>query len=280
MAAPGLKIEDLFKQVRNEVLKASNNQQIPWESSSLTSEFYFLPDSKGGDESEKLKQVVQGQAELIKEMEKLRAELLALKEKAAPAKSETVSDKQQVAIAKQSASILAESEEWGERFVALGKATGSLSLSKALALLLDINSDDGLSLLLAHEARAKRFRSVSAYAMGIDSSGKLIWGAATGHKNTRFAAESAVEYCARESKDICKVVLIDGEFREEQFLELAKLLRHQSIANNNPPAEPGVFRIAAPSKGADRNPTSKAHSRHAWVIVKMNGQGRGKFLYG
>ena len=48
---PGLKVEDVFKQVRINVLKASDNQQIPWESSSLTGEFYFKPDLKpqGGD---------------------------------------------------------------------------------------------------------------------------------------------------------------------------------------------------------------------------------------
>src|SRR5258706_12495079 len=46
MDTPGLKVEDVFKQVRNEVLKESTNQQIPWESSSLTTEFYFRPDDK------------------------------------------------------------------------------------------------------------------------------------------------------------------------------------------------------------------------------------------
>lgn len=38
---PGLKLEDLFKQVRVSVMKKSNNQQIPWETSSLVKDFYF-----------------------------------------------------------------------------------------------------------------------------------------------------------------------------------------------------------------------------------------------
>jgi len=43
---PGLKIEDVFKRVRANVLKRSGNQQIPWESSSLIGDFYFK--SEGG----------------------------------------------------------------------------------------------------------------------------------------------------------------------------------------------------------------------------------------
>jgi uncharacterized caspase-like protein len=40
---PGLPVEEVFKQVRINVLRASKNLQIPWESSSLTGEFYFRP---------------------------------------------------------------------------------------------------------------------------------------------------------------------------------------------------------------------------------------------
>lgn len=41
MRAPGLKIEDLFKSVRVEVVNRSNQRQVPWESSSLMGDFYF-----------------------------------------------------------------------------------------------------------------------------------------------------------------------------------------------------------------------------------------------
>ncbi len=59
---PGLKIEDVFKNVRIEVMRKSDNQQVPWESSSLTGDFYFKPTqeqmtayfaSKGAPVSEK-----------------------------------------------------------------------------------------------------------------------------------------------------------------------------------------------------------------------------------
>ncbi len=38
---PGMKIEEVFKQVRVEVTKESNNTQSPWESNSLMGDFYF-----------------------------------------------------------------------------------------------------------------------------------------------------------------------------------------------------------------------------------------------
>jgi uncharacterized caspase-like protein len=41
MNVPGMKIEDIFKQVRIEVTKESNQMQIPWESNSLMGDFYF-----------------------------------------------------------------------------------------------------------------------------------------------------------------------------------------------------------------------------------------------
>jgi len=43
MATPGLEIEKVFKKVRIDVLRSSNKKQVPWESSSLTGEFYFNP---------------------------------------------------------------------------------------------------------------------------------------------------------------------------------------------------------------------------------------------
>jgi formylglycine-generating enzyme required for sulfatase activity len=42
MVQPGLKIEDVFKQVRSAVREATSGRQVPWESSSLEGDFYFL----------------------------------------------------------------------------------------------------------------------------------------------------------------------------------------------------------------------------------------------
>ena len=43
MDAPGAPIEQVFKQVRIEVLRATGGRQTPWDSSSLVQDFYFRP---------------------------------------------------------------------------------------------------------------------------------------------------------------------------------------------------------------------------------------------
>jgi len=48
MQVPGLTIEQVFKNVRREVARATRDNQIPWESSSLTGDFYFVPAARIG----------------------------------------------------------------------------------------------------------------------------------------------------------------------------------------------------------------------------------------
>ena len=43
MATPGVKLEDTFKRVLTGVRKGSNDQQVPWTSSSVEGDFYFVP---------------------------------------------------------------------------------------------------------------------------------------------------------------------------------------------------------------------------------------------
>src|ERR1700742_4678640 len=45
---PHLSIEDALKRVRVSVNKATDGRQTPWDSSSLTTEFYFFPGAAGG----------------------------------------------------------------------------------------------------------------------------------------------------------------------------------------------------------------------------------------
>ncbi len=42
MDVPGIKIEDIFKRVRTNVIRKSGQAQTPWESSSLTGDFFFI----------------------------------------------------------------------------------------------------------------------------------------------------------------------------------------------------------------------------------------------
>jgi carboxyl-terminal processing protease len=42
---PGLDLADVFRKVRKDVLKATNQKQVPWDSWSLTDPYYFIPPS-------------------------------------------------------------------------------------------------------------------------------------------------------------------------------------------------------------------------------------------
>ena len=39
---PNMKVEDMFKLVRKDVIKDTAGQQVPWENTSLNGNFYFL----------------------------------------------------------------------------------------------------------------------------------------------------------------------------------------------------------------------------------------------
>lgn len=47
MRQPGLPVEMMFKRVRQDVMGATNNEQVPWENSSLVGEFCFVPSAEG-----------------------------------------------------------------------------------------------------------------------------------------------------------------------------------------------------------------------------------------
>lgn len=48
MLKPGIALEETFRNVRIRVLAETKEEQVPWESSSLTGAFYFVPPSAGG----------------------------------------------------------------------------------------------------------------------------------------------------------------------------------------------------------------------------------------
>jgi hypothetical protein len=73
MKVPEAKIEDVFKRVRLAVRRRSNGQQIPWESTSLEEDFWFIPPKE-------LKRLAE------REAERLYKEELALWERAEKAK--------------------------------------------------------------------------------------------------------------------------------------------------------------------------------------------------
>ncbi len=54
MTAPGEKLEDVFKSVRRQVRLATSEAQIPWESTSLELDFYFVPPAPPPSPAEQL----------------------------------------------------------------------------------------------------------------------------------------------------------------------------------------------------------------------------------
>ena len=54
MVAPGEKLEDVFKSVRRQVRLATGEAQIPWESTSLELDFYFVPPAPPPSPAEQL----------------------------------------------------------------------------------------------------------------------------------------------------------------------------------------------------------------------------------
>lgn len=52
LLVPGLPVEQVFKRVRIEVMERTGKQQVPWESSSLTGDFFFTPERPAITQSE------------------------------------------------------------------------------------------------------------------------------------------------------------------------------------------------------------------------------------
>ncbi len=270
---PGLKVEDVFKQVRINVLKSSDNQQIPWESSSLTGEFYFRPDVRPQLADAMAQQAARERVELQKameedrrrrdqdaeilrkEMEKLRAELMrfsaaaasAKPVAAAPAATEPVAPAPPAAAAPAPAAAAAPAPavvaltatapaatpasasqntgEWTGRIALLGQLQGKLSFGKAMATLLNITDGDDLTRLLTLEQRAMRAAWANAHAVGVDAGGRLGWAGVERFPNAPGAGNLAVEHCGSDSRRRCRILILNGEFREKDFFELANDLR-------------------------------------------------------
>ncbi|MCE9568394.1 MAG: caspase family protein [Rhodocyclales bacterium] len=248
---PGLAVEDVFKQVRISVVKSSDGLQTPWESSSLTGEFYFRPDNKARLADEMLKKSAQERAELVKkideernkrdqdiaiiraQMEKLREELQLIRAEAqaagfAVAVAATTAKPEQVAIASLQPSAAATfdtasmpqsaSGEWTRRVALLDKLQSQLTFAKAMALLLDITSTDDLVQLAQFEIFVRDAGWSSALAFGMDKEGSPAWAAAARFRLPTFASESALEHCTKEAGSPCKLLLLNGTFQEKDFL--------------------------------------------------------------
>ena len=249
---PGLKVEEVFKAVRVNVTRATANEQIPWESSSLTGDFYFRPvdtreieDKKARDaerkqtelqktvESEKMKRDQETEA-IRHEMEKLRAEIRALRDApVAVAKAEPVAEAPRKVTAAEPPKKLAlaappkempkaqPAHQHGRSMALLQASRGQMTFSKGMALLLEIENAEDLDRLIAAERLMKRMPYNSAFAMGVNSAGFIHWGRAWRSGIRSFAETEALDNCKQHGDGVCKVVMLNGDFQEDAFMEIA-----------------------------------------------------------
>ncbi len=98
---PNVKIEDMFKRVRNGVIEETRNRQVPWESSCLRGDFYFGGCLDHLEEARKRRELEEMEARGRREKEKHRMEIERLKREikayerrkaAGPAPSSTETD--------------------------------------------------------------------------------------------------------------------------------------------------------------------------------------------
>jgi uncharacterized caspase-like protein len=263
---PGLRIEDVFKQVRINVLKSSDNMQIPWESSSLTGEFFFRPGSRAEIENAQLRQSEKERGELTKtlederrrrdkdadlvraEMEKLRAELQKIRAEAAkpappteiaalttspatkPMPDTALEKPAQLAIASPlPGNATTASDEWAQRIALLEKYRSQLTFAKAIALLFDITRTENLVQMALLEKLVQESGWANALAIGIDGQGKATWAGAAKFRSTTFAIESALDPCNKTAGGTCKIVFLNGIFQEKNFLEWAQRLNGRDM---------------------------------------------------
>jgi uncharacterized caspase-like protein len=275
---PGIKVEDVFKRVRVNVIKATGGEQIPWESSSLTGDYYFKPAAKTGAPDKALHEAKMKQEELQKrldtertqrevdaqalkaEMEQLRSEVRKLTQASAPATVEAAKPPvsapvpapapapvlqkmppkapapEKVAAAttapapastKGTAAIAANG--WAYRVSVLETRRGKLTFSSALAILLDPLTDEELTGLLEREKNVKRMFYHSALAVGVAADGKLVWWRAAGQGTPSDAQQVAETRCRPSSAAPCVAIMVNGDFREAEFIEWARGVKVKDV---------------------------------------------------
>jgi hypothetical protein len=138
-----------------------------------------------------------------------------------PAPAASVPPRQQLAIAAppfgaQAASPVA-AREWKDAIDLLEKSRGQLTYSKSMALLLGVRADDEIELLVN-----------SASALGVNGGGYIDYVNSWRRGTPTDATESALAGCSmRRTGTSCRVVMVNREFREAEFMEVARRLGRQ-----------------------------------------------------
>ena len=125
----------------------------------------------------------------------------------------------------------------------LEQLRGQLSYSKAMGILLGIKSEEDLESLVKYQALLRTMPYQSALALGVSGKGLLVWRRMWGLRSPDFAAKEALERCnALGAEGSCRLVMVNGVLREQEFMEIAARLgrqtpdrvRHQYVVNDLP----------------------------------------------
>jgi len=123
----------------------------------------------------------------------------------------------------------AAADEWKNRMGMLDKLRGQLSYSKAMSLLLGIEAEQDLESLVKYQALLKRMPYESALALGVSNRGFLVSRRVWNQRSLNFAANDTLDRCnARGAEGSCRLVVINGEFREKEFMEVVARLGRQT----------------------------------------------------
>ena len=252
MDTPGLRIEDVFKQVRISVLKTTASKQIPWESSSLTGDFLFRPVAGAIAARQEQKVSADEVATLRESMVTLQRQLVELRDgrTAAPApvpaaKSTPKADPQDsAALRDQVARLNAEvsrlqqstgadtgppqhADAWAKRLAQLGSVPAKLDFATAFEKALDVSAADERAALKRFATQLGRRQYNSAFAVGVDAAGYLMWGGGYNFRRQSDATDTAASYCG--AADACKPVLLNGDVNRDALIEALKPLGRQPV---------------------------------------------------
>ena len=254
---PGLKVEDVFKQVRISVLKMTASRQIPWESSSLTGDFLFRPARTAVAERQEQKVSADEVTTLRESMAALQKQLAELRDSrpgASPPQArakpeprpepkadpqESAALREQVARLNAEVSRLRENpgaasgppqhvEAWSKQLAQLGAAGAKLDFAAAFEKALDIRAPDDRAALKRFAAQLSRRQYHSVFAVGVDANGYLVWGGGYNFRRPVDAAETAASYCAA-GVDACKPVVVNGDVNRDALVEALKPLGRQPV---------------------------------------------------
>jgi uncharacterized caspase-like protein len=256
MDVPGLRVEDVFKQVRIDVLKVTGSKQIPWESSSLTGDFLFRPARLNVSDRQEQRISSDEVATLRDSMAALQAQLAELREsrakpapapKPAPAQTKPPVTQDTAVLREEVARLNTEltrlqqnpaaaglappehTAAWSRQLAQLSARSGRLDFGEAMEKVLDVTAPDDVAAIRRFASQLGRRGYNSALALGVDQSGLITWGGSYNFRRREDAAEAAIGYCATAGGDTCKSVAINGELVRETLVEALKPLGRQPV---------------------------------------------------